>query len=113
MAAIWIAPGFTFNATEGNGAITPIPCNVTINGATPILEGSTVADHGSHTASSPSNPIEINGNLGPSTVTIIGTPPSTGVPTPLRIATANSTASCGDGIEPPPASKTLSTTVTI
>lgn len=108
MAAIWIAPGFTFNATEGNGAITPIPCNVTINGATPILEGSVVAPHGSHTGT-----IEINGSLGPSKVTIIGTPPSTGVPTPLRIATESSTASCGDGIEPPPASKTLSTTVTI
>ena len=98
MAAIWITPGFTFNATEGNGAITPIPCNVTINGATPILEGSVVAPHGTHTGT-----ITIDTNLGPSTVLIAG----------LRIATENSTASCGDGIEPAPASKTLSTTVTI
>jgi uncharacterized Zn-binding protein involved in type VI secretion len=105
MAAIWIAPGFTFNATEGNGAITPIPCNVTINGATPILEGSVVAPHGSHTAS-PGSPITISGNLGPANILING----------LRIATESSTASCGDGIAPgppDPAPKTLSTTVTI
>jgi len=97
MAFIWIAPGFTFNATEGNGAITPIPCNVTINGSTPILEGSVVAPHGTHTA-----PITIDTNLGPSTVLING----------LRIATQSSAASCGDGIDPA-APKTLSTTVTI
>jgi|11BtaG_2_1085332.scaffolds.fasta_scaffold25946_3 uncharacterized Zn-binding protein involved in type VI secretion len=97
MAAIWITPGFTFNATEGNGAITPIPCTVTINGGTPILEGSVVAPHGSHTG-----PITIDTNLGPPTILING----------LRIATESSTASCGDGIDPS-APKTLSTTVTI
>ena len=101
MAAIWITPGFTYSKTQGEGAITPIPCNVTINGGTPILEGSVVAPHGTHTGT-----ITINTGLGPSNILIGG----------KRVAIATSKASCGDGIapgppDPPP--KTLSTTVTI
>lgn len=104
MAFIWIAPGLTFNKVEGNGAITPVPCNVLIEGSTPILEGSVVTPHGSHTASG--SPITISVNLGPANVLING----------LRIATESSRATCGDGIAPgppdPPPS-TLSTTVII
>ena len=103
MPAIWISPGETWNASEGTGAITPHPDTpaVTIEGGTPILEGSVVAPHGSHTGT-----ITIDTGLGPSSVTIGG----------KRVAIATSTASCGDGIAPGPPDpdpKTLTTNVTI
>lgn len=114
MPSVWISPGETWNATEGTGAITPHPDTpaVTIEGGIPILEGSVVAPHGSHTGT-----ITINGSLGPSNVLIGGkrvavatVDPSTG------LVTSSSTASCGDGIAPGPPDpdpKTLTTKVTI
>lgn len=107
MPAVWISPGETWNATEGTGAITPHPDTpaITIEGGIPILEGSVVAPHGSHTAS-PGSPITIDTGLGPSNILIGG----------KRVAIATSTASCGDGIAPGPPDpepKTLTTNVTI
>lgn len=89
MAAILVA---TSNVEDGQGVgvITPNPANtkLTAGGSVVILEGSVVAPHGSHTGT-----ITIDGGLAPAKITF-GPPGST-----LRIATVDSTASCGGGIQ--------------
>lgn len=87
MAAILIATS-NVEDSQGVGVITPNPAGakLTAGGSLVILEGSVVAPHGTHTA-----PITIDSGLAPAKITF-GT-------TGLRIATADSTASCGGGIQ--------------
>lgn len=102
MSFVWVAPG-AIKDGQGVAAITPNPAaaaaGVTISGSVPILEGSVVTPHGSHTGTITIDP----STCAKATVTIAG----------LRVAIATTTATCGGGIDPGPPPKTLSPTVSI